>query len=82
MNDSGRQQVYPVGERLREQHYDVVKDNMNMILEKKQREAERREAENKLLAIAPQTERKPVTLGENYIKMEILKNYPFPSTTN
>jgi hypothetical protein len=55
---------------------------MNMILEKKQREAERREAENKLLAIAPQTERKPVTLGENYIKMEILKNYPFPSTTN
>jgi hypothetical protein len=42
-----------VGERLREQHYDVVKDNMNMILEKKQREAERREAENRLLAVAP-----------------------------
>ena len=35
INDGGRQQVYPVGERLREQHYDVVKDNMNMILEKK-----------------------------------------------
>ncbi len=74
--------MYPVGERLREQHYDVVKDNMNMILEKKQREAERREAENKLLAVAPLTDRMPVALGENYIKMEILKNYPFPTTTN
>ena len=45
--------MFPVGERLREQHFDVVKDNMNMILEKKQREAERREAENRLLAVAP-----------------------------
>jgi len=53
-----------------------------MIKEKKQREAERKEAENKLLAVEPKTERTPVALGENYIKMEILKNYPFPSTTN
>ena len=55
---------------------------MNMILEKKQREAERKEEESKLLALSPPDESKAVALGENYIKMEILKNYPFPSTTN
>jgi hypothetical protein len=55
---------------------------MNMILEKKQREAERKETESKLFSISSPTEHKAVALGENYIKMEILKNYPFPSTTN
>jgi len=57
---------------------------MNMMFEKKQREAERREEENRLFAVSPSTEpeRKPVSMGENYIKMEILKNYPFPTTTN
>ena len=82
VNDSGRNQMYAVGEKLREQHHEVLRDNMNMIQEKKQREAERREAENKLLSFEATGETKPIKLPENYIKMEILKNYPFPATTN
>ena len=40
VNDEARQQVNPVGERLRKENYDVVKDNLQMIQEKKQRLAE------------------------------------------
>lgn len=72
----------PVGDRLRQEQFDMVKDNMQMINERKQRESEMKNAEKQLFARPASSGRKPVELGENYIKMEILKNYAFPSTTN